>query len=119
MIPETLYSAHFYSGHVHLNNDILDKILTGAKITGAETMNFPDTDGYILYLKYPDGSRAVLSFELNVDIDIDRDLEGEPLQMSFNFIQDEEQPDAAATIRETDISRTVGVKKCPKCHKNT
>lgn len=109
MIPENIV---FDNSSVHLNNDILDILLTGAKITGAETVDYPETDGYTLYLEYPDGRKAVLCFD--VDPFTEKDEKKDPLQMSFCFIQE-----SAETIRETDISRTVGVKKCPKCHKNT
>lgn len=46
-----------------LDGETLDGLLRGSMITGAEPIDYPVTDGVILYLKTADGRDAVLIVE--------------------------------------------------------
>ena len=46
-----------------LDGEALDDLLSGSQITGAEPIDYPLTDGVLLYLKTPDGRDAVLLIE--------------------------------------------------------
>lgn len=46
-----------------LDGEKLDGLLSGSMITGAEPIDYPLTDGVILYLKTADGRDAVLIVE--------------------------------------------------------
>lgn len=54
---------------VELDGKKLDGLLSRARITGAETIGYPVTDGVILYIQDPQKRRAALAIEADPEED--------------------------------------------------
>lgn len=85
MIPANIDFSGLNSpdSYVHLNDAALDQLLTGAKITGACTVDYPATDGYILFIEHPDGRQATVLFDVDVCDEFECDENNDYIQMSY------------------------------------
>ena len=60
MIPAQDFESLNFS---ELDGSTLDKLLTGSRITGAEPIGYPVTDGAVFYLQGEQGNKSVLVME--------------------------------------------------------
>ena len=88
---------------IHLNNSALDKLLSGATIIGAETVDYPCIDGYIFYLRYPDGQEAALCIEYDVVNESTCDANGDYLALSFAIAPGETKTPMAKALEKKKV----------------
>lgn len=90
MINDKFDYGDFGNERLRLNNSSIDQLLTGAVITGAEVVDFPATDGAILYLQLPGGRKAAMAFATDIYDYPFRDNDDD-FYIQFCHIDDEDQ----------------------------